>query len=119
MQLDESSPLALVELPQHAPSRRVLPLPPVELPRTVAQEARHFGWDSEAPATGVVAATGLMATAGYVLLNTRAFAWLLTLLASQPVWKEFDPLEVIYAWEEAEEKRQLGNKGESLLSLVE
>jgi hypothetical protein len=71
--------------------------------------------------TSAFAATGLIATTGYVLLNTRAGYWLLSLLSAKPLWQEFDPLEVLYVWEkEAEEKgRQADEDDESLLSLVE
>jgi hypothetical protein len=68
--------------------------------------------------TEAMAATGLVATAGYVLLNTRTIAWLLTFVVSQPAWKQFDPLEVIYSWEDGEERPD-GEEEESLLSLVE
>jgi hypothetical protein len=46
-----------------------------------------------------VVVTSLLATAGYVLLNTRAGFWLLSLLTAKPMWKDFDPLEVLYNWE--------------------
>jgi hypothetical protein len=72
---------------------------------------RDLEWDPVAPegadeaaAAGVLAASGLIATAGYVLLNPRTLAWMLSLLTSQPVWKQFDPLEVIFAWEEDQER---------------
>ena len=40
-----------------------------------------------------------MATAGYLLLNTRALGWLVTLMIAQTGWTELDPMEVIFAWE--------------------
>jgi hypothetical protein len=50
--------------------------------------------------TGTVVGTGVVATAGYVLLSPRLAYWLLSaLLARRTVWKPFDPLEVVYAWE--------------------
>ena len=67
---------------------------------------------------GPVAVTGLAATAGYVLLNTRAGPWLLSLLAAKPLWKQLDPLEILFAWEE-KEGRDGGGEDETLLSLVE
>jgi hypothetical protein len=71
--------------------------------------------------SGGVAATGLLATAGYVLLNTRAGFWLLSLMTSRPLWRDFDPLEIVYAWENEPDapKQEEGDKGGSLLSLVE
>jgi hypothetical protein len=45
-----------------------------------------------------------VASTGYVLLNSRIAYWLLSILGSRPLWKGFDPLEVIYAWEEEQEE---------------
>jgi hypothetical protein len=67
---------------------------------------------------GPVALTGLAATAGYVLLHTRAAPWLLSLLAARPFWKQLDPLEVLFAWEQREGRGARGAE-ETLLSLVE
>jgi hypothetical protein len=67
---------------------------------------------------GPVAVTGLAATAGYVLLNTRAGSWLLGVLAARPLWRQFDPLEVLFAWEEEQDGRG-DDEEEALLSLVE
>jgi hypothetical protein len=67
---------------------------------------------------GPVAVTGLAATAGYVLLNTRAGAWLLSLLAARPLWRQLDPLEILFAWEDRKDG-QANDQEETLLSLVE
>jgi hypothetical protein len=88
-----------------------------ELDEQVAPEGLVSGLRS-------VAATGVLATAGYVLLNTRAGFWLLSLMTTRPLWKDFDPLEVVYAWEnedEPQEQEQEADKDKdgSLLSLVE
>jgi hypothetical protein len=49
----------------------------------------------------VAVASGFVATAGYVLLNPRLALWFLGALAARrAVWKPFDPLDVIYAWEQ-------------------
>ena len=63
----------------------------------------------------------IAATAGYVLLNTRAGLWLLSALATRPVWKQFDPLEVLYDWDgtSGQAARDQQGEEESLLSLVE
>jgi hypothetical protein len=66
---------------------------------------------------GPVALTGLVATSGYLLLNTRAGYWLLSLLTSRPLWKQFDPLEVLFAWEK--EGHDANGNEETLQSLVE
>ena len=60
------------------------------------------------------ASTGALASAGYVLLNTRAGLWMFSALTARPLWKDFDPLEVLFAWEEEREEDT-----ESLQSLVE
>jgi hypothetical protein len=65
-----------------------------------------------------VVGTGLLASTGYVLLNTRAGLWLLSALTAKPLWKEFDPLEVLYAWEN-EDNETDRQGGETLVSLVE
>ena len=50
--------------------------------------------------TDTLVVTGSVAVAGYVLLNTRAVYWFLSALLARPaVWRRFDPLDVIYAWE--------------------
>ncbi len=67
---------------------------------------------------GVFVSTGLIASAGYVLLNTRTGFWLLSLMASRPLWKQFDPLEILYAWEE-ENTEKTETREETLLSLVD
>ena len=55
--------------------------------------------------TGTVVGTGMVATAGYVLLSPRLAFWFLSaLLARRTVWKPFDPLEVVYAWDRDQEK---------------
>jgi len=69
----------------------------------------------------VLAATGIAATAGYVLFNTRAGLWLLSVLATRPLWKQFDPLEILYSWEKRAvyQPQDEGDEEESLASLVE
>jgi hypothetical protein len=73
------------------------------------------------PEGNAVVVTGLLASAGYVLLNTRAGFWLLSLLTSKPLWKEFDPLEILYAWEKESAAAGGDDKDEdeeTLVSLV-
>ncbi len=71
-----------------------------------------------AVAAAPAAMTGLAATTGYVLLNTRAGSWLLGVMAARPLWRQFDPLEVLFAWEE-EQQGHGDDEEEALLSLVE
>ncbi len=49
--------------------------------------------------------TAVVAAAGYVLLNGRGLTFLVSLLGARPLWRRFDPLEVLFAWE-AEKKRK-------------
>jgi hypothetical protein len=70
--------------------------------------------------TDVTIATGVVATAGYVLLTPKLAFWLLSaLLARRTVWKPFDPLEVVCAWEEEQKTKKRDDRDdESLESLV-
>jgi hypothetical protein len=93
------------------------------LPPLVLREAREEPTTVPAPAgmsreVTAVVGTGLLASTGYLLLNTRAGLWLLGLFMAKPLWKEFDPLEVLYAWEREEMARGTED-GETLLTLVE
>jgi hypothetical protein len=50
--------------------------------------------------TETVVVSGAVAAAGYVVLNTRVVYWFLSALLARPaIWRRFDPLDVIYAWE--------------------
>jgi len=69
----------------------------------------------------VTIATGVVATAGYVFLTPKLAVWLLSaLLARRTVWKPFDPLDVVYAWEEEQARKKQPDEpeDESLESLV-
>ena len=66
----------------------------------------------------VALATGAVVSAGYALIVARVATWLFTILNAQPVWRRFDALEVLLAWEE-EKKRRAEEDGESLRSLVD
>jgi hypothetical protein len=70
--------------------------------------------------TDVTIATGVVATAGYVFLTPKLAYWLLSaLLARRTVWKPFDPLDVVFAWEqEQKNKRADDGDDESLESLL-
>jgi hypothetical protein len=51
-------------------------------------------------AAGTAVGTGMALTAGTVLFSPRLAYWFLSaLLARRTVWKPFDPLEVMYAWD--------------------
>jgi hypothetical protein len=67
--------------------------------------------------------TGVVATAGYVLLSSRLTLWLLSALTARPLfWRRFDPVDILFAWEQ--EKERLDREGspatdeETLQSLV-
>ena len=46
---------------------------------------------------------GLGATVGYVLWNVRNLSWLVSLALSSPLWKQYDLLDVMQAWEEKQQ----------------
>ncbi len=56
--------------------------------------------------TGLVVFTGALASAGYVVLKTRLGSWLLSVVAARPLWKQLDPLEVLFIWEQEKQRRQ-------------
>jgi hypothetical protein len=63
--------------------------------------------------------TGLVASAGYLVLSARASYWLLTLLLARPLmWKRLDPIEVLFAWEKEKQRRARQAEDDSLQSLV-
>jgi hypothetical protein len=74
-------------------------------------------------ATYSIGASGLVITVGYVVLASRFSLWLLSLLTARPMlWRGFDPVEVLFAWED-EKKKGPGMKGvpedeETLQSIV-
>jgi hypothetical protein len=71
------------------------------------------GFEEQALPKLVRAVVGVSAIAstGFILLNSRSVYWLISALTSRPLWKGFDPLEVIFAWEqEQEEERKKGNR---------
>ena len=53
-----------------------------------------------------IVGVSVVASTGYVLLNSRAIYFLISVLTSRPLWKGFDPLEVIFAWEEEQEDEE-------------
>jgi hypothetical protein len=68
----------------------------------------------------------LAASAGYLFLSGRGVYWLLTALTARPLfWKQFDPMDVLFAWEEAKERRRARGAAdaredeETLQSLIE
>src|SRR5581483_3662345 len=63
---------------------------------------------------------GVAVSVGYVLLTGRAALWLLVALTAKPLWKQFDPLEVLFAWEKEKERRKTEEAhDESLQSMLE
>jgi hypothetical protein len=55
-----------------------------------------------------------LAGSAYLLLNTRARDWLVSLLAARPLWRNLDPLEILFAWE----KESAREEEDSLVDLV-
>jgi hypothetical protein len=92
-------------------------IPRIELPEVLEDLAHLPAAAGVSRGMAALLGTGLLASSGYLLLNTRAGLWLLSLLMARPAWKEFDPLEVIYAWEQEEKERD--DDRETLVTLVE
>ncbi len=67
-----------------------------------------------------VVATGVVVSAGYVLLNTKIVYWFISALLVRPaVWTRFDPIDVLYAWDEGRDDEPEGTSDdESLQSMV-
>ena len=86
----------------------------------LTEDGERIPWTEAGPETTLLVGTGIIAASGYVLLNSRIGLWLLGLLTSQPLWKQFDPLEVLYAWEDDDEDRAKEEQDEeTLMSLVD
>ncbi len=66
----------------------------------LSDSGERLPWTEDARDSSAMLGTGALAATGYVLLNSRLGLWLLGLLTSQPLWKQFDPMDVLYAWEE-------------------
>lgn len=72
---------------------------------------------AERATTDTIVVAGGVAVAGTVLLNTRAVYWFLSALLARPaVWRRFDPLDVVCAWER--ENARGGGPDDSLQSMV-
>ncbi len=99
---------------------RLTPTLPVELLWTALDRAgEQLDTSRGASELNAAAVTGLVASAGYVLLNTRAGIWLVSLLAAKPLWRRFDPLDVLFAWEKEARAAGAGEDDESLVTLAD
>ncbi len=76
-------------------------VPPAAILAAIDQVRTDLRADVTARATtDTIVVSGGVAVAGYALLNTRAVYWFLSALLARPaVWRRFDPLDVVYAWE--------------------
>jgi hypothetical protein len=75
------------------------------------------GHSRPAQQTGLVLFTAALASAGYVVLKTRLGSWLLSVLAARPLWKQLDPLEVLFIWEQEKQRRQTRDDPEDVETL--
>jgi hypothetical protein len=86
----------------------------------LSDTGERIPWTETGLDTAAIMGVGILAGSGYVLLNSRLALWLLGLVTAQPLWKQFDPLDVLYAWEEDEQNRGLDEEDEeTLMSLVD
>jgi hypothetical protein len=86
----------------------------------LSDEGERIPWTESSLETTLLVGTGVLAGSGYVLLNSRVGLWLLGLLTARPLWKQFDPLEVLYAWDD--DGRNIARDAEdeeTLMSLVD
>jgi hypothetical protein len=92
-----------------------------DIPLDVLSETgERIPWLDGTRESAALIGTGVIATTGYVLLNSRLGLWVLSLLTSQPLWQQFDPLEVLYAWDERKQETERdGDDEETLVTLVE
>jgi hypothetical protein len=74
----------------------------------------QFGVGSSLEQAGRLSMGAFLAGAAYLLLNTRARDWLVGLLAARPLWRDLDPLEILFAWE----KESAREEEDSLVDLV-
>lgn len=120
-------PPVVVVVPQVNPAQAVL-VRQVQIfnPTTALGllETVHYETESWPTLVNTVFGVGLVASAGYVLLSTKASYWLLTAFAARPLWKQFDPMEVLFAWEEEQDRRRArgrdaGEEDESLQTMVD
>jgi hypothetical protein len=70
-------------------------------------------------AAQVIFTSGMVTSVGYVIFSSRGGSWLLSALTARPLWKQFDPLEVLFAWEAEKKRLGLDGEDETLQSLVE
>lgn len=67
---------------------------------------------------GPVVITSVVASVGYVLLSSRGSLWILSVVTARPlVWKRYDPVDVLFAWEE--EKKRRRERQETLQTIVQ
>lgn len=50
--------------------------------------------------------SGVALSVGYVFLSSRGGSFLISALTARPLWKQFDPLEVLFAWELEKDRRR-------------
>ena len=116
---------AFETFPSHAPTMQPAQFQSREAPTDFVLDVlndagERIPWKESTEESTTLFTTGLAATTGYVLLNTRVGVWMLSLLTSQPLWRQFDPLEVLYAWEEESERAIHETEDEeTLVSLVD
>jgi hypothetical protein len=72
----------------------------------------------------IVFAAGVVVSAGYFLLTARGVYLALSALLARPLWKQFDPLDILFAWEQEKGRRlaelasEHGEEEETLQTMV-
>jgi hypothetical protein len=69
-------------------------------------------------------AAGVVVSAGYFVLTARGVYLALSALLARPLWKQFDPLDILFAWEQEKGRRlaelaaEEGEEEETLQTMV-
>jgi hypothetical protein len=103
-----------------APSRRAYSVESLSVSLDRLTRDVVFGRPRKFTYADIALSAGAVAGVGYILLNTRLIAWLLSVVLAKPLmWRQFDPLQVLYFWERENGRRGLtADEEESLASLV-
>jgi len=67
----------------------------------IADQFDSQGWS---PVTDTAVVATVTVSVGYVLLNFRNLYLMASLLLATPLWRQFDPLDVLEAWEKSGKK---------------
>ena len=120
-----SEDVSLSVLPSRSMLSAIAPTPaesaqPDDILDVLNDDGERTSWTEPGIETMALIGTGILASSGYVLFNSRLGLWLLGLLTARPLWKQFDPQDVLYAWENGDRYQATdADDEETLMSLVD